>query len=161
MIFETELSKKLKEGDYLGDITFISDKTLIDESFNIYGNKMKAFIRNKDSDNLNHHRTFKLKSANIAKYNSEGIPIIFDKIIDGKDSDGNEIYHFVWQVDPDAYNNKTKKYINKCIGSKESEFIDKVLNLAGDEMIEYWSLKSKTDHKRMLELERKYDGFKI
>lgn len=161
MIFETELVKKLKEDDYLGDITFISNETLINEAFNIYGDKMKIFVRNKNDNNLNHHRTFKIKSANISKFYSSGIPIIFDKIIDGKDLNGNEIYHFTRQVDPDIYNNKTKKDINKCIGDKESEFINKVLNLAGNEMIEYWALKPKTDHKRMLELERKYNRYKI
>ena len=47
MIFETELSKKLKEGDYLGDITFISNETLIDEAIMIEGNKIRALFRNK------------------------------------------------------------------------------------------------------------------
>lgn len=161
MIFETKLSKKLKEGDYLGDITFISDETLIDEAIIIEGNKIRALFRNKKNDNINHHRTFKIKNSKISDINKYGIPIMFDKIIDGKDSNGNEISHFIWEIDPEVYKVTPKRKIDKCLGNKEIEFIEKVLEITGNDMIEYWSLDSRKDNTRIIKLERKYSRYKI
>lgn len=162
MIFETELIKKLKEDEYLGDITFISDETIIDESIIIQGDKIRALFRNKKNDNINHHRTFKIKSNTLSNINKYGIPIIFDKIIKGKDSKNNDIFYFTWQIDPEVYKNTPKRKVDKYIGNKEIEFIEKLLNDVGDEMIEYWSLDNKKDDsKRIEELERKYNGYKI
>ena len=162
MIFETEIIRKRNDESYIGDITFISTESLIDEAFNVYSNKMKAFIRNKKYDQIKHRRTFKLKTPIIARtYDPEGIPIMFDKVIDGYDSNGSEIYHFTWEVDPDVYDNLSKKEVNNYIGNKESEFIDKLLDSIGNEMIEYWKLDPKKDRRRFEELTRTYDGYRI
>lgn len=122
---------------------------------------MKALVRNKKNDKIKHARIFKLKSSKISNTYEYEIPIMFDKIIDGYDSNNNEIYHFTWKVYPEIYKIVPKRKINELIKQKESEFIDKVLNVAGNDMIEYWELDPVKDHSRISELDRKYYRYKI
>ena len=143
----------IKEG-----IIIFAEESL-EEAFNIQGNRMKLYVRNKKQEGLRHHMTVKLKTPNMP--NKFGIPIIFDKVSDGKDIDGKEIYHFEWDVDPDVYAVMSKKEINKYIGDRETDFIDKALDIAGDDIIEYWSLDDKKDHRRITELDKKYEGYRI
>lgn len=159
MIYKNTIEKF--KNNVLGDIRFSIEES-IEEAFIIEGDKLRALIRNKKQEGINHHRSFKLKSNIILKTYPNGIPIIFEKIIDGYDDKGNELYHFTWDIDPDAYdNNKDKKLIYSFINNKQKQFINDVLNIAGNIMIEYWALDPKKDYRRIMEIEKEYNGYKI
>lgn len=150
MIYEN-IVKEMRLKNYIneyGRVIFIKDEELLDEAFNMYdsyGNTI--MIRNKKDDGISHHRTFKLKTRNYKK----GIPIVFDKTDSG----------WKWKVDPIA--NIDNKTIKNNIGKKEIKFIDNVLELIGDEIIEYWKLdvKNKAEQERLDYLSKKYDGSKL
>lgn len=150
MIYEN-IVKEMRLKNYIneyGRVIFIKDEELLDEAFNMYdsyGNTI--MVRNKKDDGISHHRTFKLKTRHYKK----GIPIVFDKTDSG----------WEWKVDPIA--NIDNKTIKNNIGKKEIKFIDNVLELIGDEIIEYWKLdvKNKAEQERLDYLSKKYDGSKL
>lgn len=143
-------SKKVLDKIYLNSIGKIIFNNSINEAFNIEDNKMTIMVRNRKEDRINHHRSFKLKTNKISKKYKYGIPIIFDL-----EKNGDENI-WKWKMDPDA--NINKKEIKLFITEKEKTFIDKALQYAGLDMLEYWNLdfKNKEDQQRIDQLNAKY-----
>ena len=146
MIYENEILKNYINTH--GTIEFIFNEEDLNEAFYIKhenSSTLSIMVRTKKDDGLNHHRTFKLKTKDIRRYFKYGLPIVFDKEI----KNGKVIWN--WKIDPSI--NPTRE-TRKLIGKKESEFIDAVLKVAGDDMLEYWS---SDDDNRRREIANKYN----